>query len=282
MSDTLPQTDAIKYLMEMGATKAAPQGIATKHGDSDPFMVLPRTMTVENLKQLFPPQRIERQVRCHEVASFCAYVERFKTDNTQIWCDVDEGTLNATLTAILDYHGPAPELKPAACKHWAIYPVLQTAEWVAIAEKNRAHFLQVEFATWLEDNAKLCVSPSGADLLELVRNLHGHRTARFNQAIRLDTGAYSVQYDEDITVKGGLVTKAGEMELPREIKFAAAVFVGGQQFEISARLKTRCENRALVLYYEIIGLHQIWRDSLLALVKQVHDETGILPYLGEP
>jgi len=279
MSELL--TETIKHLMALGATHTTPQGVKTDNGESDPFVVLPKDMSVHNLKDVFPPQRIERRVRFDEAGSFCAYLNRFKSPQTQIWCTVDDD-LDAEFIAILDYHGPAPELRPAACRHFATYPVIQTPEWKAITNSNRRNFFQVEFAAWLEDNAKLCLSPSGADLLELVRDLHGHRNARFNTAIRLDNGAYSVQFDEDIVIKGNATTKAGEMELPREIKFKAAVFLGGEQFEILARLKTRCENRSLVLFYEIANLNEIRRESLLALVKQVEKETKILPYLGAP
>lgn len=280
MSDNL-QTETIKHLMALGAEYAKVQGGKTENGETDPFVFLPQGTRAESLKHLFPPQRIERRVHFDEAGSFCAYLNRFKTDETQIWCSVDED-LHTEFIAILDYHGPAPELRPKACVHWANYPVVPTPEWKRICESNRRNFFQVEFANWLEDNAKLCLAPTGAELLELVRDLHGHRNARFNSAVRLDNGAYSVQYDEDIVVRGATTTKGGELGLPKEIKFAAAVFLGGETFEITARLKSRCENRALIFFYEIADLQQIRRESLLSLVKQVEKETSILPYLGEP
>ena len=245
---------------------------------AEPLVALPSGQSVKSLAEFYPPTRIKQKVTLLEAGSFTDYVNRFKTDNTLIFSNVTENGVD--FTAVLDYHGAAPELKPAYVNHVAKFDAIETPEWKVWKSANRKPMNQVEFATFLEDNATLFVDPSGAELLDLVRSLHGHRNARFNAALRLDNGAYSVSFDEDIVVKGTSTTKNGEFELPPVIKAGLAVFQGADAYEIPARLKSRCEDRKLSLFFETIALHKIVRESILLLVKQVSEKTGIVPFLG--
>ena len=221
-----------------------------------------------------------------EAGSFADYVNRFKTENTLIFASVSES--GATFTAMLDYHAAAPALTAARCEHVAVFSTIQTPEWKTWMEANRKPMDQVAFATWIEDNLRLFVSPegsaapSGAELLELVKSLHGHSNARFNTALRLNTGAYSVAYEEDVAIRGTSTTQAGDIELPPEIVSGIAPFQGGPPYEIHARLKSRVTDRKLVLWFETIAVPNIVRDSILALVKQVEAQTKIIPLLGNP
>jgi uncharacterized protein YfdQ (DUF2303 family) len=250
----------------------------TTNGESIPFVVIPQSQKVESLEELFPPARIKRTVNLLEAGSFIEYVNRFKTANTLIFANVSE--TGANFTAMLDYHGAAPDLKPAYCAHVAKFEAVETPEWKIWKAANRKPMNQVDFATFLEDNQSLFVEPTGADLLELVRTLHGHRNARFNTALRLDNGSYSVSYDEDVVVKGTSTAKSGEMELPPLIQAGLAVFQGADAYKVSARLKSRCEDRRLVLFFETVALHQIVRESIMLLVKQISEGTKIVPMLG--
>lgn len=251
-----------------------------QQGGSDPLLVIPSSQKVESLAAYFPPARIKRAVRLLEAGSFVEYVNRFKTDDTLIFANVSK--TGAKFTAMLDYHGAAPALQPAYCAHVAEFEAIQTPEWKIWKSADRTQLYQLAFATFLEDNAGLFVEPNGAELLELVRSLHGHKNARFNASVRLNNGAYSVCYDEDIVVKSSNVTTSGELELPPVIKAGMSVFQGADAYEIPARLKTRIEDRRLVLFYETIALHKIVRESILLLVKQIADGTDIIPLLGNP
>lgn len=282
MSDDLSAANlspaTIDKIVAMGGAIRA-NGMETPWGHSDPFVILPNYMSVRSIADLLPPRRIERKVTLQEVESFCAYVNRFKEDDTLIFCNVDDG---CAFNAILDYHAAAPDLKPKFCRHMASYVALETPEWVVLQEKEKQEMNQVAFAEFIEENAKMFRLPNGADLLELAKSLHGHRNARFQQTVRLDNGANSVSFEEDIVIKSQNTTKAGAYELPGIIKVGAAVYVGGEVFEISCRLKTRIQNRELTLFYEIVGYAALVRESTLALVKQVEKVTGILPLLGTP
>lgn len=267
--------EAVDRLVELGVSPE-PETVS----DGDPFVVVPSGMKVESLAHLCPPKRIKQTPRFNEVGSFIDYVNRFKTEETLVFANVTENS--AEFSAVLDYHAAAPALKPAFCHHTAGFKTMETPEWRAWLKANREPMDQVKFATWLEDNLSLLVEPSGADLLELVRSLHGHKNARFNTALRLDNGAYSVGYEEEIAVKGTSTQRSGEMELPATITAGIAPFQGAEKYKVTARLKSRVSDRQLFLWFETIALHVIVRDSVLLLTKQIAEKTKIIPLIGTP
>lgn len=276
MNNTKEETQLVDRLTSFGAM--APEAIEIPGGT--PVVSLPATHHLESLAKFYPPQRIERSVTLLEAGSFADYVNRFKMPDTLIFVTVSE--TGCTFRAMLDYHSPAPELKPAFCQHEAVFTAVETPDWKTWKAADRKKLKQVEFAEWLEDNARLFVDPPGADLLELVTNLHGHANARFNQAARLKTGAQSVSFEEDVIIKGGSSTTSDSIELPATVSAGIAVFQGSEKYEVKARLKCGIEERRLVLRFETIALAEIVRESILLLVGQISEKTGLVPLIGTP
>lgn len=276
MDTQIANADSVNRLMELGGN-FKPQ-LPGEGGV--PFILVPSGMKAESLAGFLPPPRIKRKVTLLEANSFADYVNRFKSRDTLIFVTVTE--TGCTFTAMLDYHSQTPELKPSYCEHQATFTAVETPDWKVWKEADREKMEQVDFAEWIENNARLLVEPAGADLLELVRSLHGHKNARFLQSIRLDNGAYSVNYDEDVVIKGGNSTQAGALELPPTIKAGIAVFQGADKYAVDARLKTRIEERQLILYFETVALTEIVRESILLLVEQISEKTSIVPLIGTP
>jgi uncharacterized protein YfdQ (DUF2303 family) len=275
-------------LIQITAQKSVALEIKTPTNGT-PHVILADGRPVD-LSPFYPPARIKQAPTFIDSGSFVEYVNRFKTDETLIFAKV--GETEATFTAVLDYH--AKDRKPDYCAHRATFTTLPTPEWAAWQKANRKSMDQVEFATWLEDNLNLFVqpanseAPSGAELLELVKSLHGHKNARFNTSLRLNNGAYSVDYEEDVIVQGESKAKPGAIELPKEIIGGFAIFQGGDNFAVPARLKTRISERKLLLHFETIGVPQLIRDNLIGdaehpgIVAKIASATGIMPLLGTP
>ena len=274
--------EVLDKVLALGAK--APEVLNSK--GAEPLVAIPFSQKVESLAQFYPPTRIKRKVTLLEANSFIEYVNRFKTDNTLIFANVSE--TGVEFSALLDYHGPAPELEADYCDHIAKFTAIETPEWKVWKAADRSLVNQVDFATWLEDNLSLFTVggdgkyPAGADLLELVKSLHGHRNARFSNTVRLDNGAYSAQFDEDIVVRGASSTRDGEIELPPMVCGGLAVFQGADAYEMPARLKSRCVDRKLMLTFETVNRPKIVRESILLLTKQVGEKTSIIPMLGIP
>jgi uncharacterized protein YfdQ (DUF2303 family) len=266
-------TDAINRLVALGG--AANQ--FTPEGGDFPVILVPSGTNLLSLEKFLPPSRIQQQVTLLEVESFVAYVNRFKGEDTLIFVNVTEQ--GAVFKAVIDYHG---QEGPDYCSHVVNFSLIQTPEWKTWMEADRDLMSQVDFATWLEDNEKLLREPSGAALLELVRDLHGHKNARFNSAVRLDTGAHTVGYEEDVVIRGSNSSKSDEMALPPVIVAGISVFQGAPAYKVAARLKCRVEDRQLHLFFETINSHTIVRESIMLAVKEVAEKTKIIPLLGSP
>lgn len=282
--------EALQLLLDTGKAQQAIQ----VNEAGDPFFITP-SGEAKGLVGFFPPRRIKQSPCFIDAGSFVEYVNRFKTPDSLIFANVTE--TSATLTAVLDYHTPK-DAKPDYCQHRATFTTLPTPEWAAWLKANRQPMDQVTFATWLEDNLNLFVVPkdkagkpipdvpSGAELLELVQTLHGHQNARFATQVRLQTGAYSVNYEEDVVVRGANSTAGGAIELPKQIVGGFAIFQGGDAFQVPARLKVRVTERKMMLHFETIGVPQLIRDNLIGdeehpgIVRQIATKTAILPLLG--
>lgn len=265
--------EAVEKLLAVGAASA---GLKIElNPEGDPFGVKPDGSLVK-MAEVYAPRRIDETVTFIECGSFAEYVNRFKSDATLIFAELTSA--GATFRAILDYHKPKAEA--ARCLHVAVFQLISTPDWSAWKNKNRVAQSQVDFATWLEDQQHVFVEPSGAQLLELVRNLFGRKDAAFNSSVRLDNGAYSVGYNETIEVQS--TTTAGTMKLPAELIAEMSLFEGMDKKEIRARLKTRVQDRKLILFFETIQMEQIVRDFIMASVAEVATKTGIVPMLGGP
>jgi uncharacterized protein YfdQ (DUF2303 family) len=276
MSSTIDNEKTINRLLEVG------KSIGTQiHGlnGGDPFVIVPQGWAAMNMSAFAPPNRITIRMNLTEAESFIAYVNRFKTDDTIILANIrDDG---GSFIARMDYHSKAPELKPSYNGHIAALDCIRTNEFNTWMKANGVRMMQMELATWLEENQSLLVEPSGAELMEIVTSLHGHSEARFNQTVRLKDGGCKLQYDEDVMIRGGAPSsKSGELELPDFITAGIAPFEGSPTYKIKARLKVRIENRKLWLWYETINPHRIVRDSLSIITKLIEEKTGIKPFIG--
>jgi uncharacterized protein YfdQ (DUF2303 family) len=274
--------DTLQLLLDNGVIASSPRKAAD---NGDPFALVPANYQVQSLAQFCPPVRVKQSVQLIDAGSFCEYVNRFKNVDTLIFATVTQ--TGANLTAIIDYHRPVANSRPMPeyCHHMAKLSLVETEEWKRWTAANRKAMTQVEFATWLEDNADLfngvkAGSLKGADLLELVSTLHGKSDVRFNTMLRLKDGGNRLNYEEDVGVQGQI--RSESIDVPQIITAAIQPFEGAPHYEVNARLKTRIEGRKLTMWFETVALHKIVRDAILDTVKKVTAETGIIPLLGAP
>lgn len=245
------------------------------------FTISPAGAIVK-LTDQYPPKRIRQKVCFTDVASFIRYVNTFKVGQSTMFAKVE--TDGATLCAILDYH--IPTSAPDACSHLAYLELETTPEWDVWRDNDRTDLDQVAFATWMEDNRALFSSPEGSgmpswtELDEMVRTIHAHRNARFIGSSRLDNGAYSVNFEEDISVQGMSSVKGGVMDFPKAIMGGFAIFEGSAAYAVPARFKTRTKERGLTIRYETENVIRLVRNAVKDVLELVAKETGIQPLIG--
>jgi len=268
------ETQSVQALVELGRSLGKP--IVHPGPGGEPFLLVPKGYEVKDISAHAPPTHIRTQVNLTEPASFIAYVNRFKTDETLIFATVTDSS--ASLRAVLDYHGPTDI--PSRLAHVATFACQPTNEWQQWVKANGNKFDQVGFATWLEEHQDLIVSPPGADLLKFMETLEGKNHVRFNSAVRLQSGGAALQYDEDVELQGRVNTEAGKMVLPNFIEAGIEPFQGVGKYKVRARLKYRIESRKLSLWFETVAMHRIVRDAVAGVLQQVQEKTGIQPLAG--
>jgi len=275
--------DSIELILATGRGQQT-----TQKGDTgDAFFIRPDG-NAQSLRPFFKPTRVEAKVNLTDADSFCEYFKRFADSNSLIFGKVEND--GATFRAVIDYHGPGAvegSNEPNYCDHVATFSTKKTPEWEAWLKANRKPMPQIEFATWLEDNLHLFTvpnekaptAPSPADLLELVKSLHGHQNATFNTSIRLDNGAHSCAYEESVNVQGTM--RGGAVLLPPFIFGGFPLFQGMPGYLVQARLKSRIENRKLVLFFETVALEKMVGDCLDIVVERIEEKTERTVLIGD-
>jgi uncharacterized protein YfdQ (DUF2303 family) len=259
-------------LLKLGSTSATPFTIDT---NGDPIAIVPDGLKVLDLKAFVDPKRIERSPAFTTAASFVAYVNLFKESSTLICAATVNGA--SIFTAFLDYHAPG---QPARVAHKATFVPVVTEDWKTLMASNRTPFGQVEFATWLEENARFIATPVAAELLELVQSLSGKSDVRFTSGIRLQSGTHKLQFEEDVELRGSVSSREGAVELPSALGLAVQPFDGAASYSLSARLKYRIAGKQLALWYEIVTPHLVVRDAVQLIVDLITKETGLTPLYG--
>lgn len=144
--------------------------------------ILPKEVRLESLDQfLLAPRRTKASPQFETLESFAAYVNKHKVADTVIFVDV-----HGNATAYIDYHGPE---KTTWNVHTARFNPRRSANfqtWSALCKKSGIG--QRELATFIEDNIKDFLKPSGADMLEVAMNLNLTKNVVFKSDIKLRNG----------------------------------------------------------------------------------------------
>src|SRR5262249_45120728 len=134
-------------------------------------------------------------------------------------------------------------------------------------------------AEFLEDGVSSIVSPAAADVLEACRTLHVQRGVTFRSADRPQSGEIRFNYVEEDTVKAG---RSGDVELPEIVTLEIAPWEGCEPARLTARLRYRLANGALLLGYRLTRPHEVLRAAWDTVVMVANKETGLYVYAGIP
>lgn len=210
------------------AAAGIPEIIKTASGRE--FLVKPEgydheDVTEKNAVAPILPDHIRQGVTLQTVDSLVDYANRFKTDETVLFADIDTNTI---LTAI-DYHGPG------SAKHFAHLAKMvlpYSVEWKLWTSIDGKLMKQLEFARFLEENAADIAAPSGADLLDACRDLQANRKVNFTKAVRTSSNNENFEFTDETEAR----TKGG-LELPTQFKLSIPVYFNGALTTLMAFLR---------------------------------------------
>lgn len=226
------------------------------------------------------PKWTSQVVRLQNEASLVDYVNRFKNRDTALFADI----ASDTVVAIIDYHHeavlpPLPDgasskvgfVQPELKAHRAILNLPKSIEWQTWMEHDEEKMSQLEFVSFLEDNAVDVHEPDGAGLLELIRDLEGTRNVRWGSTVR----AGSVD-NMEFTKESGAQTK-GKVALPLQIVLLIPVYFGDVRVPITAMLRRHIGTEGqLTLWYKLIRPENIRQERFQTIVDNIQISTDHL------
>jgi uncharacterized protein YfdQ (DUF2303 family) len=279
MNESIPQSNVVDAALAAGRALAATP-ISAKDSPTNAVIVPEKYKLVamdEYIEKYLPaPRRLKANVQLANADSFIRYVNDFKSEHTRIFAVVPSSNGEPSFLAVLDYHS----LGASWCEHRATYACRFTEEWKRWMAANRNKMSQSDFATFLEENQKLIVNPTGAELLELVSTLEGQNNMSVEQALKLTNGKFRINWAEDVELKG----KVGEnsVEIPSVIQAGIQMFEGGTAYRFDNRLKYRVESRRLTFWFEAVDIHLIIKDAVKDVVAAIEQGATIKPLFGQP
>lgn len=243
------------------------------------FVLLPDGYRVSDIERfLDAPCRARGTVKAETPDAFIAYYNRF--------CEKRASLVFATspdfkVEGIIDWHRPLGEdaglagaARPGFGEHRVVYEAPRSDEWQIWTGANGTAMSQDDFARFIEDNVKDIREPAGADILEVSRQLEVKKSVEFASALRLSDGQREFTYNEQIDGS----TRRGKMKVPEEFVLGIPVFVAGELYAVTARLRYRITSGRLQLWYDLLNPHEVEREAFGAIVKEIDDgvETDVL------
>lgn len=217
------------------------------------------------------PQWARQTVSLQNEVSITEYLNRFKNSDTVIFADITRDVI----TGIIDYHHmPSTEdtkVKADLGQHRAVLTLPRSIEWQTWMEHDETKMSQLDFVSFLEDNAVDITDPDGAGLLELVRDLEGTRNVKWGSTIR----AGSVD-NMEFTKESGAQTK-GKVALPLTIGLSIPVYFGDDNVAITAMLRRHIGSEGqLTLWYKLLRPENVRQTRFQEIVQRIHTDTDSL------
>lgn len=221
-----------------------------------------------DIEQFLPaPAQIKRDVVASDVRGFVDYVNKFKNQQTQLYCN---SYRSPALLARIDDHLPEA---PSHVRHNCSFPCTHSEEWTRWTTMNTKSMGQQMFGTFLENNASDVIKPAAAEMVRLATEFRTVTMTEFGQATRLQSGQVQLNYvEKDV---------AGQMVLPEKFEIAVPVFEGmAGRYPIEARLRYRVprssdEAKGLQLWYELDRPDVVLRKAYDDLLAHVEGQVGV-------
>lgn len=241
--------------------------------DGGMAIVLPTGYELSKLPPVEPPlPRIRQSLTFHDRDSFVAYVNRFRTEATQLFAE--PGFLadhQAHVTASIDYHLPGV---PNRLAHKAAYLPRYSEQWQRWVAACRQPMKQAQFAEFVEENRSDIVDPEAARLLDIVRTFKASKKVEFDSVVYQPNGDIRLGYDERTQQNG----TSGV--LPEVMKLGMPVYFRGTTYAVPVFVRYRVADGAVQFQLKLDRADVIEDAAFGEITAAIHEATGIGVYLG--
>jgi uncharacterized protein YfdQ (DUF2303 family) len=239
----------------------------------------------EHAEQYAPnPRRKKGTVVTYDPESLVAYVNRHSSDNTEVWADPTTGKI----VGVLDGHqgNDTPVSDEGALAGWGQhtvnYTVTPTDAWKLWMAQDGKFMSQVQFAHFIEDNAKEIETPDPATMLELAQRFEANKTVEFTSSDLLQNGEKRLVYKETLEARAG---QGGEITIPSEFVIIIQPFEGAAGYRIVARFRYRIDDQGhLSLGYKLERPDHSVREAFNDVVDNIRPDLadGVPLFIGRP
>lgn len=288
--------DALEIALGLhGATFVRPD-----HGE---IALVPKGMDLQSLKSLHDewrtsPERRRGEAKLLDAASFIAHTNRFKDDDTAIFCSPSEE--NPRFLSILDYHRAGPpntgEAARWGCHRGSFAPALHDV-WKAWKAVDGKAMEQGAFATLIEDrildiamppeqedgaSAALVTALGGrvgtqSDLLANARRMRVTEQAEATNAQVLETGDTEIIYRSELRDGHGQPLRIASC-----FSVMAPVFEGGPAYRLWLRIRIRRAEHKVMWTVHRWRPDLILRHAIDEMMHEIEEETGCPVLRGMP
>jgi uncharacterized protein YfdQ (DUF2303 family) len=234
------------------------------------------------------PRRKAGVVTVRNVASFKQYWEKHHDDASEVFADLDAGTV----TAVLDAHGTYTVGGGGGDgarweKHRLILALTPTLPWQEWTEKDRKFMPQGLFAEFIEEHAR-DVDPDpeakikSADLLETAQNFKATLKGSITSGQRVSSGQTQFSYIEEISATGQNAARK-TIEMPEEFDLLIAPYEDITPAVMAVRLRYRIQqDKSLVLGYFMNNPVRVAREAVADVVAKLAKECSVTVMHGQP
>ncbi|MDI1288899.1 MAG: DUF2303 family protein [bacterium] len=212
-----------------------------------------------------PPVRKQGTYRFGDPDDFIEYLDKHKTDRTELWGD-DKAS---TITAVIDAHS---DIEPGHEKHTAVLALPYTKDWKEWVERDGKYSNQMEFAEFIEDHLPNFVTPDGATMLELAQSFQATNKVDFESSQRVNSGETQLTYTENVSATAG---KKGALAIPDTFQIGIQVHERGPAYRIEARFRYRINGGDLMLGYRLTRIDDVRRAAFDEVAARI-EATGRL------
>ena len=274
----MTETDSIAELAQAARRPTAPITIGLPDGRTWLFSETGLVMNdiTDPDREIEPPAHIRQTVALQTVDSLADYVIAFRTASTRLFADHRANRI----VAVLDYHhGAATEAETPAADllfHRATLDLPFSEEWKFWAAIDNKWFDQLTFARYLEENSADIEAPAGAELIDIIRDIHAVRAVNFKKAVRTATDNYSFEYSDETKA----TTKDGAVEIPNRFLLSIPVYFGGQTHQVFAFLRWKLAGTDLSLGINLHRAEHVRQAVFRELVDDIAARTDRPAVLG--
>ncbi|MCY4429194.1 MAG: DUF2303 family protein [Rhodospirillales bacterium] len=250
----------------------------TSKGLSHAYAVLPPGYSIREIEGLQErPNRARADVSMHSPDDLLVYYNRFCEQESMMFADIEA----CRIAGVIDWHEPpirpglaktateeATPAEPAAAlfrQHRVSWQAKFDKRWKAWTGADGKAMTQREFAHFIEDNQPDIVEPDGATVLEVARHLDAKKGVDFTSAVDLQSGAVQFGYAEEVRAE----TRKGNIEVPAQFMIGIPVFLYGELYKVTARLRYRITEAKLSLWFDLVHPDRVRDDAFMRILEKV-------------